>query len=533
MSTGARVDRPRVLVCGQLEGRGVEILEERGCRVDQQAHRRAGPLTDVLDGYDGVIVHSAHHVDAASLAAAPRLRVVGRAGVGVDNIDLAAATDAGVLVMNLPSGNTVTAAEHTLALMLALARNIPQAAAALHGGEWNRAPYLGLELKEKVLGIVGLGRIGREVARRALAFEMQVLAADPYMSEQAAADFGVELLSLPELLPLVDILTLHLPISDETRHLIDAASLAAMKPGARLVNCARGGLVDERALLASLESGHLAGVACDVFEQEPTANHDLLAQPRFIGTPHLGGATREAQEKIGEGIARQVADFLADGTIRHAINVHALPPEEQRPLIPYLDLGRRLGSLLSQCFTGIEALRIEYGGELTAYTLKPVSAQLLVGFFESQGGDRVNAVNVWSLARQRGVDVEEITSTSPSGYSSLIRIVARVGDRTHSVAGTVFDARRPRLVEVEGLPMEAEPQGNLLLFANDDRPGVVGAVGQFLGRRGINIGDVCLGRADTGGKAIAVLTLDSPLEESGCQEFEALEAIHWARMVKL
>jgi D-3-phosphoglycerate dehydrogenase len=313
-----------------------------------------------------------------------------------------------------------------MALILALARNVPQASAALRAGTWDRKPYLGVELKDKSIGVIGFGRIGREVARRAQAMEMKVIAYDPYMSERVAADLGIELVGLDELLPQVDVLTVHVPMSKETHHLIDAEALARMKPGARVINCARGGLIDEKALLANLESGHIAGAAFDVFENEPDADPELLAHPRFIGTPHLGGATLEAQEKIGEGISQQIADFLTDGTIHHAINVQALPPEEQRPMLPYIDLSRRLGSMLSQCYTGIDVLRVEYFGDISDFTTRPVSAAVLVGFFEPHLDEQVNPVNVWNVARERGIEVTESTSNVGHGYSSLVRVSAHL-----------------------------------------------------------------------------------------------------------
>ncbi len=524
---------PKILVCGTLKGRGMDILEAAGCEVDHQVNRKSGSLADVIEPFAGVVVHSSHLMDAEAIAAGKNLRVIGRAGVGVDNIDVEAATRAGVLVMNLPWGNTVTAAEHTVALMLALARNIPQASAALRGGTWDRKPYLGVELKDKAIGVVGFGRIGREVARRAQAMEMNVIASDPYMSERVAADLGIELVSLDEMLPQVDVLTVHVPLSKETHHLIDADALARMRPGSRVINCARGGLIDEKALLAALESGHIAGAAFDVFEDEPHADPELLAQPQFIGTPHLGGATLEAQEKIGEGIARQIADFLSDGTIHHAINVQALPPEEQRPMLPYIDLARRLGSIVSQSHAGIEALRIEYSGNIASFTTKPLSAAVLVGFFEPHLAEQVNPVNVWNVARDRGIEVEESTSTVGHGYANLVRVTARTAAGERSVAGTVFDEARSRVVELEGLPVELAPEGHLLMFANDDRPGVVGAVGQFLGEHGINIADVRLARAEGAETAIAVMTLDQPLGDDMLQEFESLDVIKWARYLEL
>ena len=538
-------DAHKILVCGSLKGRGLAILKDAGCDVDHQFDREAGSLVDVIAPYHGVIIHSQQLVDAATIAAGKNLRVVGRAGVGIDNIDVEAATAAGVLVMNLPWGNTITAAEHTMALLLCSARNIAPASAAIRRGEWDRKPYLGVELRDKTIGVVGFGRIGREVARRAQAMEMKVVAADPYMSEKVAADLGFELVDLDDLLPRVDFLTVHVPLSAETEHLIDGPALERMKPGARVINCARGGLIDEKALIDKLRSGHIAGAAFDVFETEPEPDPELVAEPNFFGTPHLGGATLEAQEKIGEGIAQQVGDFLANGTIHHAINVQALPPEEQVPMLPYVDLGRRLGSLLSQCFSGIEALRVEYYGGITEYTLKPVSAAVLTGFFEPHLAEQVNPVNVWNIARQRGIEVEESTSTTGHGYSSLIRVCGRVGGDLHTVAGTVFDEARARVVELEGLPIELAPEGHLLLFANEDRPGVVGTVGGFLGEHDINIAEIRLARADGGETtgtgvaagaeniAIAVLTLDQALDADLMEEFGQLDVIRWSRAVEL
>jgi D-3-phosphoglycerate dehydrogenase len=524
---------PRILVCGTLKGRGLEILETAGCDVDYQPEHKPGSLADVIEPFAGVIVHSRHFVDAATINAGPALRVVGRAGVGVDNIDVQAATEAGVLVMNLPWGNTITAAEHTVALTLALARNIPQASAALRAGTWDRKPYLGVELSGKILGVIGFGRIGREVARRAHGFEMKVIASDPYVSERVAADVGIEIVSLAELLSRADVLTVHVPLSSETHHLIDADALAAMKPGAKVINCARGGLVDEKALLASLESGHTGGAAFDVFEKEPGVDLDLLAHPHFIGTPHLGGATLEAQEKIGEGIAQQLADFLCEGTIHHAINVRALSPEEQSPMLPYMDLARRLGSIMSQCFSGIDTLYIEYFGEIAQYTVKAVSASLLVGFFEPHLAGSVNVINAWNVARDRDVEIEESTNKATRGYSSLLRVTGRTADGEHVVAGTVFDEGRSRIVELEGLPIELAPAGHLLMFANDDRSGVVGAVGTFLGERDINIAEIHLARTEESDKAIAVMKLDSAVDTDTLREFKDLQVIHWARYLKL
>jgi len=523
----------KILVCGRLPEGGRRAFEEAGIEVDHRPDRGAGSLADVIGPFQGVIIHSPHLVDEAALEAAEDLRVVGRAGVGVDNIDLDAATARGVLVMNLPWGNTVTAAEHTIALMLSMARNVPQASAALRAGTWDRSAHLGTELKDKTLGIIGLGRIGREVARRARGLEMQVIGHDPFLPASAAKEIGVELCSGQELLPQADFLTVHVPRTPDTRHMIDADAISAMKPGARLINCARGGLVDEAALLEALRSGQLAAAACDVFEVEPTDNDELLAEPNFIGTPHLGGATHEARERVGEGIARQVADYLSKGIIRHGINVQALPPEEQRAIQPYTVLGEALGGLLSQCFDGIEELRVEAFGDLTAHSLRPVTAHVLTGFLRPFLGGGVNVVNAATIASERGLQVEEAKSSRRRGYSSLLRVSARSGDRTHRVAGTVFDGERGGRVEFDGVAIEVAPTGDLLVFVNDDRPGVIGRVGNFLAERGINIADMSLGRSGSGSEAVCAVTLDQPLEAAGLDELLEISNIRWARAVRL
>ena len=521
----------RVLVCGRLPGAGRAALEAAGIEVDHQPDRQAGSLADVIAPFAGVIVHSPHLVDAAAVDAGEQLRVIGRAGVGVDNIDVEAATEHGVLVMNLPWGNTVTAAEHTMALLAALARNVPQASAALAAGVWDRKTYLGVELKDKALGVIGLGRIGREVVRRAQGFDMRVLGSDPFLPASVAEDLGIELMTVEDLLPRIDFLTVHVPRTPDTHHLIDARAIAAMKPGVRIINCARGGLVDEAALLEGLESGQVAGAACDVFEEEPTHNTTLLSHPHFIGTPHLGGATAEARERVGEGIAVQLADFLSRGLIRHAVNVQALPPEEYRAMLPYFDLGRAMGGLLSQCYEGIEALRVEYFGDITRLTLRPLTAHILAGLFRPFLGEQVNTVNAHAIARQRGLRVEESTSTDERGYSSLIRIEAITSAGVHSVAGTVFDGQKGRLVELEGLPIEITPTGHLLVFVNEDTPGVIGRVGTFLAECGINIADMRLGRSSPGGNAIAAMTIDEPIDHDCMQELLAISNIRWARIV--
>ena len=346
-----------------------------------------------------------------------------------------------------------------------------------------------------------------------------------------AVDLGIELHDFAELLPRVDFVTLHVPRTPETTGLIDADALARMPPGVRIINCARGGVVNEGALLAALESGHVAGAACDVFESEPTDNTALLAHPNFIGTPHLGGATREARERVGEGIARQVADYLAQGVIRHAINVQALPPDEQQAMAPYLHLGRQIGAFLSQCFAGIDRLQIEYFGQITERTLAPLTANVLAGLLANFLGVEVNEVNAAQLARERGLRVEENSREAWPGYSSLVRVTATVDGEDHAVAGTVFDRDRARLVEVGGIAIDIAPEGQLLVFLNEDAPGVIGQVGTLLAERGINIADMSLGRDRRGGTAIAALMLDEAVSEHDLDAIEHLPSMQWVRQV--
>ncbi|NKB90167.1 MAG: phosphoglycerate dehydrogenase [Acidobacteria bacterium] len=521
----------KVLVCGRLPDGGREAFEEADIEVTHLADRATGSLSDIIEPYAGVIVHSPHLVDAEAVAAADSLRVVGRAGVGVDNIDVPACTERGVLVMNLPWGNTVSAAEHTIALVTSLARNIPQASAALRAGTWDRGAFLGVELNKKRLGIVGLGRIGREVARRAQGLGMTVLGTDPFLSASAAADLGIELREFDDLLPDVDFLTVHVPRTPETTGLINSASIGRMPAGVRIVNCARGGVVDEAALLKGLESGHVAGAACDVFETEPTDNVGLLAHPHFVGTPHLGGATQEARQRVGEGIARQVAEYLSRGVIRHAINVKALPPGEHAAVAPYLPLVRRMGSFLSQSYSGIDRLRIEYFGEIAAATLTPLTANIIAGALSAFLDVEVNEVNAEQLARQRGLRVDAVTGDAWPGYSSLVRVTAHAEGADHAVAGTVFGRDRTRLVEIDGLAIDIAPRGTMLVFLNEDAPGVIGRVGTLLAERGVNIADMSLGRNSSGGDAIAALVLDHALEAADLDAVSSLPNMHWVRQV--
>ncbi len=521
----------RVLVCGRLPEGGRAALESAGIEITHMPDRTAGSLSDIIAPYAGVIVHSPHQVDAAAVEAGGELRVVGRAGVGIDNVDVKACTDRGVLVMNLPWGNTVSAAEHTIALLTALARNVPQASAALRAGVWDRAAFLGVELNNKRLGIVGLGRIGCEVARRAQGLGMKVLGSDPFLAPSVAADLGIELREFADLVAHVDFLTVHVPRTPETEGLIDAEAIARMPAGVRIVNCARGGVVDEGALLAALESGQVAAAACDVFETEPTTNEALVAHPNFVGTPHLGGATHEARQRVGEGIARQVADYLAQGVIRHAINVDALPPDEQQAMAPYLHLGRSMGTFLAQCFAGIDRLQIEYFGQITESTLAPLTANVLAGLLGSFLDVEVNEVNAAQLARERGLRIDETSREAWPGYSSLVRATVTVDGEEHAVAGTVFDRDRARLVEIGGIALDIAPEGHLLVFLNEDAPGVIGRVGTLLAAGGINIADMSLGRDRRGGMAIAALVLDEAVSGQDLEAIAHLPSMQWVRQV--
>jgi len=523
----------RILVADAISDAGVQLLRDTpGIEVTVRTRLDPGELADTLGSFDAVLVRSATKLTAASLARPGRLRVIGRAGTGVDNIDLEAATRAGVVVMNTPGGNSVAAAELTLAHLLALARNLVQANADLRAGKWERKKHLGVELDGKTLGVVGLGRIGREVARRARGLRMEVVGYDPYVSDEVAAGIGVRSLPLEELMAASDFVTLHLPLSPETRHLIDASMLGRMKPGSRLINCARGGLLDESALFEALESGQLGGAALDVFEVEPPTDRRLVEHPRVVATPHLGASTQEAQERVGTEIALKVRDYLQSGTILDAVNFPSIDRDSSARVAPVMDLAARLGSFLGQIAAGgHRRLDVRAFGNMAESPLRPLVMAAVKGLLSRAVEGGVSYVNALLLARERGITVEEARSSEASPYAGMLRLTLETDRGRTTVAGTLLAADRPRLVEVDGVPIESRPRGHMLFIRNRDLPGVLGKVGSILGQASVNIAGIHLGRVTEGGEAISILDVDSPAPAAAVAEIAGLDEVLTVRTV--
>ncbi|MGQ0674506.1 MAG: phosphoglycerate dehydrogenase [Rhodospirillales bacterium] len=503
--------KPRVLIADTLSPRALEIFKERGVAADEAVGLKPDQLKARLKDYDGLAVRSATKVTAEVLAGAPRLKVVGRAGIGVDNIDVPAATQRGVVVMNTPFGNSITTAEHTIALMFALARQLPAANASTHGGKWEKARFMGVELYGKTLGVIGCGNIGAIVAERAIGLHMRVLAYDPFLSDDRALALGVEKVTLDELLARADFITLHTPLTDQTRGIVDKKALAKTKKGVRIVNCARGGLVVEEDLKAAIQSGHVAGAALDVFSEEPARANALFGLDQVVVTPHLGAATAEAQENVAVQVAEQMADFLLTGAVSKAINMPSVTSEEAPRLKPYMKLAEQLGSFAGQISeTGPTSVRLEYEGLVAGLNTKPLTAVALAGLLAPLM-DSVNMVNAPLIARERKIDVSETRHDRPSDYQTLIRLTVTTERRTRTLAGTLFGGDKPRIVEIEGVRIEAELAPHMLYCRNEDRPGIVGGLGKLLGDNGVNIATFHLGRDRQGGQAVALLAIDQKL----------------------
>jgi len=540
----------KIVVADKISERGFALLREPGWEVRSPA---PGSLAAELADAEGLIVRSATRVTDQLLQQASHLCVIGRAGVGVDNIDLDAATRRGILVMNTPGGNAISVAEHTLALLLALARSVPQLNAAIHAGRWEKGGTAGIELRGKTLGLVGLGRVGSEVARRARALEMRVLGHDPYISENVAREADVQLVSLRDLLARSDFISLHAALSPATERLINAESIAKMKPGARLINTARGELVDEAALAAALRSGHLAGAAVDVFAAEPPRGSPLLGLPNVIATPHVAGSTQEAQEEVGTLIAQQVRDFLAEGILRNAVNLPTLSAEQYRRLRPYLELAERLGSLVAQVAAGRGEMpgrvRISYAGEPAELGTHVLRNAVLAGMLNTVLDEKVNLVNAGAMAAARGLVVEEHTRRREHGFPDTLEVAAMLMSsvqapgssgqiesvRGFSAEGTVLHGTTPRTLSIDGIQVEAPLEGTLLFFRNRDVPGVIGQVGTILGSRGINIATFALGRREPvhGAEAVALVRLDGDVQDSILLPIRGVAGMTEARLVRL
>jgi len=505
--------KPKVLVADPISERGVSELAEGGLLdVTVKTGLKEDQLLEIIGEYSGLVVRSQTKVTAKVIEAATLLKVVGRAGVGVDNVDQEAATKRGIIVMNTPGGNTISTAEHAFSLMMSLARNIPQADASLKGGKWDRKSFEGVELYGKTLAILGMGRIGTEFARRAIAFGMRVLAYDPYLSASRARSLQVELVEkLDDIVPQADFITMHMPLTDETKHMLNRDRLAMAKKGLRIINCARGGLIDEAALYDALKSKQVAGAALDVFEQEPpAAGYPLLSLPNVVFTPHLGASTAEAQENVGIEVAQQIRAALLTGEIRNAVNMPSVDAKTMALLGPHIELGQKLGVFLSQIVAKrVDSLNISFHGKVYENDTTPITRSILTGFLRKAGGGEVNIVNAPSFAANLGLKVTEARDNNPTAeFSELIELTATGEGGWVSVAGTFFGSTA-RIVKINGRHVEAKPEGVIFLFENRDRPGIVGKMGTLFGKHNVNIASMSLSRNEVGGRALTVLNLDS------------------------
>jgi D-3-phosphoglycerate dehydrogenase len=503
--------KPKVLISDQMDPNAAAIFRERGCEVDEITGKTPEELKAIIGQYDGLAIRSSTKVTKDILDAATNLKVIGRAGIGVDNVDIPNASAKGVVVMNTPFGNSITTAEHAIALIFALARQLPEADASTQAGKWEKNRFMGVEVTGKTLGLIGAGNIGSIVADRALGLRMKVVAFDPFLSPERAVDMGVEKVELDELLARADFITLHTPLTDQTRNILSKDNLAKTKKGVRIVNCARGGLIDEAALKDALDSGQVAGAALDVFVTEPAKESPLFGTPNFISTPHLGASTNEAQVNVALQVAEQMADYLVNGGVTNALNMPSLTAEEAPKLKPYMALAEKLGSLVGQLTTGvIQRISIHTEGAATELNAKPIVAGVLAGFLRVQS-DSVNMVNAPFLAKERGLEVREVKTEREGDYHTLIRVSVKTSEGERSVAGTLFSNSEPRLVELFGIKVEAELTGAMMYIVNEDAPGFIGRVGTLLGENGINIGTFNLGRREAGGEAVLLLSVDSPV----------------------
>jgi D-3-phosphoglycerate dehydrogenase len=523
---------PKVLISDKLSPAAVQIFKDRGVDADVKTGLDKEQLAAVIGEYDGLAIRSATKVTAKLLGAAKRLKVIGRAGIGVDNVDIPAATAKGIIVMNTPFGNSITTAEHAITLMLALARQIPQADASTQAGKWEKNRFMGVEITGKVLGVIGCGNIGSIVVERAQGLKMTVIAYDPFLSPERAVDLGVEKVDLEDLFKRADFITLHTPLTDKTRNIIDAKALARMKRGVRIVNCARGGLVDEPALRAALDAGQVAGAAFDVFTEEPATDNPLFGHPNAVCTPHLGAATTEAQENVALQVAEQMSDYLLRGAISNAVNFPSITAEEAPKLRPFIDLAEKLGSFAGQLTeTGIEKVQITYEGPVAHMKIKALTSAALAGLLRPMLQD-VNVVSAPLVARERGMVVEETTREAVGDYESLITLTVVTERQTRSVSGTIYADAKPRILNIKGIRMDAEFGSSMIYITNEDKPGFIGGFASILGEAGINIATFHLGRDAPGGDAIALVEVDGQVPAEVLQKVQRLPHVRQAKPLR-
>lgn len=527
---------PKVLISDKLSQDAVQIFKDRGVEVDFMPDLGKDPegLAAVIGKYDGLAIRSATKVTADLIAKADTLKVVGRAGIGVDNVDIPAASAKGVVVMNTPFGNSITTAEHAIAMMFAIARRIPEASESTHAGKWEKSRFMGSEITGKTLGILGCGNIGSVVASRALGLKMKVVAYDPFLSAERAQEIGVEKVEdLGDLLPRADFVTLHMPKTEQTANILNAERIAQMKPGARLINCARGGLVDEGAVAEAVKSGHLAGAAFDVFAEEPAKANVLFGLENVVVTPHLGASTKEAQENVALQVAEQMSDYLLTGAVTNALNAPSVTAEEAPLLKPWIGAAEAVGALAGQLTQEpASTIEIEFVGTVAALNLKPLTAAAIAAFLKPSLGDSVNMVSAPALAKERGVKVVETRTDAGGAYEGYVRISVTTPTMTRGAAATVFSDGHPRFIQIKGINLEAQPTAHMLYTTNDDKPGFVGALGTVLGQEGINIGTFSMGRTGPGGEAITLIGLDAPLTEPQLEKIRSTALIKQAKPLR-
>ena len=528
------MSKPKVLISDALSPAAVQIFKDRGVEVDFQPKLGTDKekLAELVGNYDGLAIRSATKVTPKILEKAKSLKVIGRAGIGVDNVDIPAATAKGIIVMNTPFGNSITTAEHAITMMLALARQIPQADASTQAGKWEKNRFMGVEITAKTLGVIGCGNIGSIVADRGHGLRMKVIAYDPFLSPERALDLGVEKVELAELFRRADFITLHTPLTDKTKDIIDAKAIAQMKKGVRIINCARGGLVDEQALRAALNSGQVAGAAFDVFVEEPATANPLFGHPNVVCTPHLGAATTEAQENVALQVAEQMSDYLISGAISNAINFPSITAEEAPKLKPFVALAEKLGSFAGQLTeTGITKVQLAYEGAVAGMNTKALTSAAIAGLLRPMLQD-INVVSAPIVAKERGIVIEEVTREAAGDYDNLITVTVTTEKQSRNVSGTVFADGRPRIVNIKGIRMDAEFGPSMIYITNQDRPGFIGRFSSTLGDAGINIATFHVGRDAPGGNAVALIEIDGELPPAVLTQVRALPQVQQARPLK-
>lgn len=524
--------KPKVLISDKMSKQAEEIFKTRGLDVTVKTDLTPDQLRDFIKDFDGLAVRSSTKVTAEILkTAAGKLKVIGRAGIGVDNVDVPAATQSGVVVMNTPFGNSITTAEHTIAMMMALARQIPEANASTHAGKWEKSKYMGQELFGKTLGVIGCGNIGAIVADRAIGLKMKVVAFDPFLSPERAIEIGVEKVELEDVLKRADFITIHTPMTDSTRGIINAAAIAKMKKGVRLINCARGGLIVEADLKAALDNGHVAGAALDVFETEPAKENILFNHPNVVCTPHLGASTVEAQENVALQVAEQMADFLLQGAVANAVNMPSVSAEDAPKLKPYMKLAEQLGAFAGQLVDGsVKDIKIEFEGHVASLNVRPLVSLILAGFLKPSM-EGVNIVSAPVKAKELGIVISETKREKSANYQTLVRVTVVTEKQTHTVAGTIF-GENPRIVDMDGVPTETSLNPQMLYIVNLDKPGLIGAVGTLLGDAGVNIADFNLGRLQGKNKAVALVSTDGDIPQTLVDKIAKLSQVEQVKVLK-